>query len=87
MCGYDDYCCNVEWDQQCVDEALVESACTNECAGGCAHDECSEGAALADDCSQCATDVCNDDPYCCTNLWDSYCVDDTSSYGSCPTCS
>lgn len=87
VCSYDDYCCTVEWDQQCVDEAQADSACDNECSGGCAHDECVEGAALTDGCSQCVTDVCADDPYCCTNLWDNYCIDDTSGYASCPACS
>jgi hypothetical protein len=43
----------------------------------CAHDVCVGGPKLEDGCSQCVTDVCEADPYCCGDMggeWDDACV-------------
>lgn len=50
-----------------------------DCEAGCvcAHSECVEGEALAPPCSQCATEVCEIDPYCCgadDGFWDLGCT-------------
>jgi hypothetical protein len=80
VCNIDAYCCNNTWDSQCVQEA--QQYCNGTCGGGgsCAHDECSEGAALSASCSSCATAVCNADAYCCDNTWDSQCVSESELY-------
>ncbi len=46
-----------------------------ECVGiECAHEVCTEGVALSDECNDCVTAVCDVDPYCCTVAWDEICV-------------
>lgn len=45
----------------------------------CAHNECTQGAALAAACDSCAQDICASDPYCCQTAWDSICVGETTS--------
>lgn len=56
------------------------------CPSNCSHNECATGAALVSGCSVCATQVCNNDAYCCTTSWDSLCVSEVASYCgfSCP---
>ena len=79
VCNSDAFCCNTNWDGICVQEA--ESMCSS-CGGNnpppqnsCVHGECAEGDALNASCSSCATDVCNQDSYCCNYAWDSICTD------------
>jgi hypothetical protein len=40
----------------------------------CAHDPCIEGGALDPSCSGCVDDVCDQDPFCCSEQWDQSCV-------------
>jgi len=70
ICSYDSYCCDTEWDSQCVSEAA--SDCGG--GGGACHDECDTGAAMGDECGSCAGDVCAEDSYCCSTSWDATCV-------------
>ena len=73
ICNNDPFCCQTSWDQTCVDE--VADFCDGECGGGgCSHDECSQGGPLEASCSTCATDVCNEDAFCCSTDWDATCV-------------
>jgi hypothetical protein len=44
-------------------------------SGMCNHDVCSTGDALDGNCDPCAAAVCAQDDFCCTNTWDSICVD------------
>lgn len=70
VCDIDAFCCEVEWDNFCVEQAA------DYCGGGC-HDECVTGTALETSCGGCVPTVCADDPFCCdeTNgAWDSQCV-------------
>jgi hypothetical protein len=57
----------------------------NTGSGSCDHDVCEEGAALDTSCGQCAANVCDADPYCCTDTWDAICVGEveTECAGSC----
>jgi hypothetical protein len=88
VCGSDSYCCDTQWDAQCVGEA--ESWCGLNCGGGpqnfCAHDECMQGNALDEQCSDCAWSVCGYDPYCCNTSWDSTCVDEAANDSECNYC-
>ncbi|WP_437650674.1 hypothetical protein [Sorangium sp. So ce362] len=70
VCAADPYCCNNAWDARCVDQAAA--ACGLSC--GCSHDVCDTGVALDAGCDWCASEVCAQDPYCCTNAWDDRCV-------------
>jgi len=85
VCDFDDYCCNTDWDAQCVDEA--DEICGGICGGGggfgCAHDECVTGGPLDYGCSDCATAVCDDDSVCCDEVWDDICVDAASEICGC----
>jgi hypothetical protein len=84
VCNSDPFCCNNEWDSQCIGEA--EQLCGLSCGGGgggsCAHDECSSGGSLNPSCSSCAQAVCSADPYCCNTEWDGQCVDEVDAYCS-----
>ncbi len=80
VCAEDPFCCNKEsgsWDAYCVAHTADMAACEALCGGegGCAHDECELGGPLTAECSPCAAAVCAGDDWCCTNEWDTYCVD------------
>lgn len=80
VCDADAFCCDAAvgtWDQICINKA--NELCGNICAGGnaCAHDECTTGTALNDNCSPCAAAICAADPFCCNatgGSWDSACT-------------
>ncbi|MCA9709244.1 MAG: hypothetical protein KDK70_25595 [Myxococcales bacterium] len=79
VCAADAFCCSNQWDSICVGE--VESVCMRaDCIDpACAHLVCVEGAALAMACHPCVTTVCGSDAFCCSNTWDSICVDEVGS--------
>lgn len=53
----------------------VPGTCTPTCAPtDCSHGVCVAGTPLNPSCSSCAERVCEEDPYCCCQEWDSYCV-------------
>jgi len=93
VCAHDPFCCNNEWDALCVSHVTTQCG-PNVCGGGggnnntnCAHSECTAGPALTASCSTCATAVCQADPYCCNNQWDSICVGKVNQEcgaGTCP---
>jgi hypothetical protein len=88
VCAADPFCCNNSWDSICVGKVAqyCNNACSAQSSGGgnsCAHSECSEGNKLTATCSQCATDVCAQDSYCCSTEWDDICVDIAATKGSC----
>jgi hypothetical protein len=89
VCAVDSYCCTTAWDQTCVSE-VAQYCGTGVCTGGgsgCAHSECTTGAALTPSCSTCAGSVCQADPYCCDNQWYSICVNKVSQYCGSNACS
>jgi len=67
--------------------ASSTSATSSSSSGGgtCAHDVCSQGIALTPGCGDpCVDTVCSSDSYCCTNSWDSVCVDEADQLcGAC----
>jgi hypothetical protein len=71
VCEQDPFCCEVLWDRLCVQQA--ESACGLQCEG-CSHELCNVGEALDASCDSCTAAVCDFDPYCCEQQWDSRCV-------------
>ena len=85
ICSDDPFCCQTEWDDACVGQ--VEATCGGACVGGgCLHDECTAGAALDAACSECATDICDADAFCCDTEWDAMCVNAADAAASCPNC-
>jgi hypothetical protein len=48
----------------------------------CAHDVCEAGDDLDRGCNNCTREVCDEDPYCCNNSWDSICVAQVNTYCS-----
>ncbi|MBV1859142.1 MAG: SBBP repeat-containing protein, partial [Nannocystaceae bacterium] len=81
VCDSDPYCCNVGWDSLCVSEvdSLGCGTCSQEVA-------CCEASSLPGcELPSTAACVCNADPYCCANQWDSICVAEVESLG-CGTC-
>jgi len=47
--------------------------------GMCAHEICSTGSKLESGCDPCVTKICAQDGFCCSNSWDSICVNEVSS--------
>jgi hypothetical protein len=94
ICSLFPDCCDPAkgWTEECVAEAKkTVGICRGVCADGvsaCAHDECTEGAALNESCSTCAAAVCERDSYCCsdTGKWDWICASEAERdpYCECP---
>ena len=85
VCGYDPFCCEYSWDDQCVATAIdygcgcdgsgtdgVQDCCTAAPAPGCAD-------VVIESC------VCDFDPFCCDTAWDNACVTEVVS-GGCGSC-
>ena len=71
VCKINPLCCDIGWDQACVDLAAEECdgiACPSE--GAC--DEPHANPGCADE--SCCNVVCDLDPWCCSNGWDAACV-------------
>lgn len=88
ICDADGYCCDQNegaWDSYCVDAASAEPLCADQCAAptGCLHSECEAGPALESTCSDCATAVCGEDSWCCTNEWDAVCINKAQANAAC----
>jgi hypothetical protein len=47
---------------------------TGICGDSCAQPKCSVGVALEPACDLCVAEICEVDPYCCDNSWDTLCV-------------
>lgn len=86
VCVMDPYCCDVVWDDACV-----EIATWSDCEACIAPeppppDDCclgQGGRGCADKGVQSC--VCEMDPYCCDVAWDEYCAEQVDSYG-CGAC-
>jgi hypothetical protein len=72
VCDIDGFCCEVEWDQLCVD--IADEICDIDCATGCQHGLCEASGPLDPGCDPCVAEVCTFDPFCCGVLWDPECV-------------
>ncbi len=71
VCAQDAYCCETSWDGQCAEE--VELFGCGMCGGG--DDPCClpHGSPGCVD-PEVAACVCEDNPYCCEQMWDEACV-------------
>lgn len=71
VCESDIFCCNEQWDELCVESAVVLCAgCGDEEAGSPFTNNGSPG---CEDIG-CCIRVCENDPYCCESNWDAACA-------------
>jgi hypothetical protein len=86
VCALDPYCCDVAWDDACVEVATWSdcAACLvpepprpEDCCRGLGGHGCADE--YVQDC------VCAIDPYCCDVAWDEYCVEQVDLHG-CGAC-
>jgi hypothetical protein len=90
VCGFDPFCCEVEWDEYCAQQAAEvctgggkKEVCGDPDAGDCLTANGSPGCEDA----ECCAAICAVDPFCCETDWDFICVKQTSGVcdggGSC----
>jgi hypothetical protein len=65
-CGYEAQTANIGWG-------------TNTNLNTCLHAICAAGTPLGGSCDSCASTICAQDSYCCTNWWDEICVSEVGS--------
>jgi hypothetical protein len=72
---------NVSVDAGVPDTGIHPDATAQPDAGGgsCSHPTCSTGSHLTSGCDPCVTQICTQDSYCCSTLWDNVCVGEVSS--------
>ena len=93
VCDVDQFCCVIEWDQNCVDIAI--GVCLGDCdtcglpnCGDCfvdhgggdpfCNDQCT-----GQECAGCCLTICAFDPYCCGTDWDEFCVAEAEEFCLC----
>ncbi len=86
VCAADPFCCEVEWDDLCVEEAEATPVCN--CAPpppGCpgAGDCCQPNGTPGCSNTACCEAVCDLDPFCCETEWDDICVQSTDGIAAC----
>ena len=76
ICFLDPFCCDPQvgvWDDFCVEQVLT--VCEDwTCAAACSHGLCETGEPLDSTCNFCAALVCFQDPSCCADSWDAFCI-------------
>lgn len=84
VCGSDPFCCDVAWDQVCVD-AIADNGC-GDCTPPSDDATCCTPS-MAPGCldAQIELCVCAVDGYCCDGQWDELCTDELVEYG-CGVC-
>ena len=83
VCAFNPLCCEVSWDQPCVD--AEEELCDNfNCpsAGSCTEFHPS----LACDDEACCLFLCDFDPFCCSSIWDAVCAREATMYCGASAC-
>ena len=77
VCAADPICCELQWDEICVEKAFENTACPctrTPCGDNCAGDCCEahRGPNCRD--SVCCEAVCDIDKVCCDSIWDAICA-------------
>jgi hypothetical protein len=79
VCALDSFCCEVEWDALCAQDANdicevcqpdVFPACEDGVGDCCSAQDGSPGCDNPD----CCNAICSDDPFCCETNWDGLCA-------------
>jgi predicted outer membrane repeat protein len=84
VCGADPYCCDVEWDGQCAEQAQGLCDCS---AGVCGPDNgncCFANGTPGCEDAACCNAVCGADPFCCDVEWDGFCAEQAAGLCDCP---
>jgi hypothetical protein len=73
VCAFDSFCCELEWDQFCADQAAKVCA---DCGGPPPKDStcCQANQTPGCDDPGCEALVCEADPFCCESQWDGVCA-------------
>ncbi|MCA9283969.1 MAG: hypothetical protein KDA22_02050, partial [Phycisphaerales bacterium] len=84
VCVEDPFCCNVNWDTVCANEAIdLCQQCGNPEAGDCCS---SNGTPFCND-AACCDAVCAIDGFCCDTNWDGVCAGEAQDIcEACPAC-
>jgi len=78
VCAADPYCCEIQWDQICADEALQfcgPVGCASLACGPGQGDCCVAHANPGCQNVSCCLSVCTSNPFCCDTEWDQACAD------------
>jgi len=75
VCEFNAFCCDVEWDASCVDDANALCGGGNPGCGDPASGSCciANGTPFCDD-ADCCNQICAADPFCCDTQWDGICA-------------
>ncbi|MFO0873969.1 MAG: hypothetical protein U0575_08370 [Phycisphaerales bacterium] len=73
VCAEDVYCCTVQWDETCADQAAALVACGCVTCPPSSHNCFVEGTAGCLD-VVCCVMICAQDAFCCQTVWDVVCV-------------
>jgi hypothetical protein len=68
ICSRDPFCCNNNWDAQCVSEIATI------CGQRCDCNVCIAGQPINAYACACTGNICSLDPFCCQHGWDGLCV-------------
>ncbi len=85
VCAIDPFCCDIQWDQICVNEAATFPQCGCGNPFGCpGQGDCCQPTGLPG-CNNvdCCRRVCTIDPFCCNVAWDQLCVDQAATFPQC----
>jgi hypothetical protein len=81
VCLIDPFCCDVQWDSICVQEA-IDKGCVEAatCPPG-ANNNCFNPQDSSPGCNdvECCNAVCAVDPFCCETAWDSICAQEAQA--------
>jgi len=77
VCAQDQFCCEFEWDETCVQLTYQfdSCGCKLECGDPCALSCCEPHFGPACNDEDCCDRVCLIDTYCCDTSWDQTCAD------------
>lgn len=80
VCALDPFCCDVQWDGVCAEQAMLSQACghgdsvCSEIAGMPGAECCDSHGGIGCSQFQCCMCVCDLDPFCCEVEWDEICA-------------
>jgi len=75
VCAQDPFCCDIQWDDQCAQQAVNVCQACIQCGSDSAGDCCEANDTPYCDDRQCCETVCAIDKFCCDIEWDGACAD------------
>ncbi|MHC4414149.1 MAG: hypothetical protein ACYS0G_02575 [Planctomycetota bacterium] len=74
VCDSDPYCCDVDWDGVCAEQAQALCDCSGGfCGPGNGNCCVANGTPGCED-TECCESICTADPFCCDQEWDAMCA-------------